>query len=87
MGYGALKGGYTFSFPTGQIFYQKLLYDIVAMIVLKRFHIVTHYCAASFSVKSLKTRQESYPQGQSLRRNGPLKIENFVQFGAFYFKN
>ena len=61
MGYGTLKGGHTFSFSTGQIFCQKLLYHIVAMIVLKRFRIVTHCYAASFSIKSLKIRQKSYP--------------------------
>ena len=50
--YGALKRGHTLLFPTGQIFSQKLLYHIVAIIVLKRFRIVTHCCAASFSIKS-----------------------------------
>ena len=50
--YGALKGGHTFLFPAGQIFCQKLLYHIVAMIVLKRFRIVTHCCDALFSIKT-----------------------------------
>ena len=31
---------------------KKLLYHIVAMIVLKRFRIVTHCCTASFSIKT-----------------------------------
>ena len=51
--YGALKGCHTFLFSTGQIFCQKLSYHIVAMIVLKRFRIVTHCYAASFSIKTL----------------------------------
>ena len=51
--YDALKGSHTFLFSTGQIFCQKLLYHIVAMIVPKRFRIVTHCYAASFSIKTL----------------------------------
>ena len=49
--YGALKRGHTFLFSTGQIFCQKLLYHIVAIIVLKHFGIVPHYYAASVSIK------------------------------------
>ena len=51
--YGALKRGHTFLFSTGQIFCKKPLYHIVAIIVLKRFRIVTNCCAASFSIKML----------------------------------
>ena len=51
--YGALKGGHTFLFSTGQIICQKLLYHIVATIVLKRLRIVTHCYAVSLSIKSL----------------------------------
>ena len=47
-----MKRGHTFLFSTGQIFCQKLLYHIVAMIELKSFRIVTHCCAASFSIKT-----------------------------------
>ena len=36
------REGHEFIFSTGQIFSQKLLYHTVAMISLKRFHIVTH---------------------------------------------
>ena len=49
--YGALKRGHTFLFSTGQTFCRKLLYHIVAMIVVKRFGIVTHCCAANVVVK------------------------------------
>ena len=45
------RGGHKFLLSTGQIFSQKLLDQIVAMISLKRFRIVTHCCAASFSIK------------------------------------
>ena len=38
--YGALNGVDTFLFSTGQIFCQKRLYHIEAMIVLKRFGIL-----------------------------------------------
>ena len=60
--YGALKGGHTFLFSAGQIFYEKLLYHIVAMIVLKCFRVVTHCYAASFSIKtpSCKTKNIFY---------------------------
>ena len=51
--YGALKRGHTFLFSTGQIFCKKPLYHIVAIIVLKRFRIVTNCCAASFSINML----------------------------------
>ena len=51
--YGALKGVHTFLFSTGQTFCQKLLYHIVAMVVLKLFRIVTRCYAVSFSIKSL----------------------------------
>ena len=51
--FGALKWGHTFLFSIEQIFCPKLLYHFVAMIVLKRFRIVTHCCAASFSIKTL----------------------------------
>ena len=52
--YDALKwGGHIFLFSTGQIFCQKYLYHIVAMISLKRFRIVTHCYAASFFFKKL----------------------------------
>ena len=51
--YGALKGGHTFLFSTEQVFCQKRLYHIVAMIVLNRFRIVRHCCAALFSIKTL----------------------------------
>ena len=54
--YGAFKGvggGHKFLFSTGQIFCQKLLYHIVAMIGLKRFRIVTHCYAVSCSIKTL----------------------------------
>ena len=44
--------GHTFLLSTGQIFCQKLLYHIVAMIVLKRFRIATHCWAASSSIKT-----------------------------------
>ena len=47
------RGVHKFLFSTGQIFCQKLLYHIVAMIGLKRFRIVTHCYAASFSIKTL----------------------------------
>ena len=50
--YGTLKGGHIFQFPTGQIFCQKLLYYIAAMIVLQRFCIVINRCDASFSIKT-----------------------------------
>ena len=49
----AMKRGHTFLLSTGQIFCKKLLYHIVAKIELKRFRIVTHCCAASFSIKTL----------------------------------
>ena len=49
--YVTLKEGHKFLFPTRQIFCQKLLYHIIAMIVLKHFRIVTHCCAASFSIQ------------------------------------
>ena len=42
------EGAHTFH----KYFVKKLLYDIVAMIVLKRFRIVTHCCDASFSIKT-----------------------------------
>ena len=51
--YGAFKGRQTFLFSTRQIFCQNVLCHIVAMIVLKRLRIVTHFCAVSFSIKSL----------------------------------
>ena len=51
--YGAFKGRQAFLFSTRQIFCQNVLCHIVAMIVLKRLRIVTHFCAVSFSVKSL----------------------------------
>ena len=47
------RAGHKFLFSMGQIFCQILLCHIVAMISLKRFRIVTHYCAASFSIKTL----------------------------------
>ena len=50
--YGALKRGHTFLFSTGQIFCRKLLYHIVAMIVLKHFCLVKQYWAASFTIKT-----------------------------------
>ena len=50
--YGALKSGHTFLLSTGQIFCQKILDHIVAMIVLKRFHIVMQCCAASFTINT-----------------------------------
>ena len=53
LSYGALNGGHTFLFSTGQIFCQKLLYNIVATIVLKRLRIVTHCYAASFTITLL----------------------------------
>ena len=42
-----------FFFSAEQIFCGKLLYYIAAMIVLKHFCLVTHCCAASFSIKTL----------------------------------
>ena len=66
-----------FLFSTGQIFCQKLLYHIVAMIVLKRFRIVTHCWAALFCIKTaffvklttfstaLKTEYETKPNNDS----------------------
>ena len=50
--YGTLKGGHIFISYRTNILLKKLLYDIVAMIVLKRFRIVTHCCDASFSIKT-----------------------------------
>ena len=50
--YGTLKTGDTFLLSTEQIFCQNLVYHITAMIVLKRFRIVTHCWAASFSIKT-----------------------------------
>ena len=50
--YGTLKRGHTFLFSTRQIFCQKILYHVVAMVVLKRFRVVTHCCTASFSIKT-----------------------------------
>ena len=50
--YGALKSGHTFLFSTGQMFCQKLLDHIAAMIVLKRSHIVTQCCTASFTINT-----------------------------------
>ena len=41
-GEGGAAGSHKFLFSTGQIFCQKILYHIVAMIVLKRFRIVMH---------------------------------------------
>ena len=74
--FGVLKGGHAFPFYTGQILGEKLLYHIAAMIVLKYFHIVTHCCAASFSIKILfvklttfstanKTEYETKPNNDS----------------------
>ena len=51
--YGFFKGGQKFLFSTGKIFCQKNLYHIVAMIVLKCCHKVTHCYAALFSIKTL----------------------------------
>ena len=51
--YGALKGGHIFLFSIEQIFCQKRLQHIVAMILLKRFRIVTHCRAALFSINTL----------------------------------
>ena len=51
--YGALKGGHSFLFSTGQTFCENILYHIVAMIVLKHFFIVRHCYPASFSLKAL----------------------------------
>ena len=51
LSYGTLKRGHISLFSTGQGFCQKILNRIVAMIVLKRFCIVTHFCAAPFSIK------------------------------------
>ena len=46
--------GHKFLFSTGQTFCQKLLFYIVFyMSGLKRFRIVTHCYAASFSIKML----------------------------------
>ena len=45
--------GHKFLLSTGQIFCQKLLYHIIVMISLKRFRIVKHCHAASFSIKTL----------------------------------
>ena len=66
--YGALKRDHTFLFSTGQIFCQKLLYHFVAMIVLKHFGIVTHCCAASFSIKRFfcKTNNIFYSHCQAI---------------------
>ena len=47
------KGSRIFLFSTGQIFCQKVLYHIVVMISTKRFRIVMHGYAASFSIKTL----------------------------------
>ena len=53
-GYGALwKRACKFLFSTGQACGQKILCQIVASINKKRFHIVTHSTAASFSIKTL----------------------------------
>ena len=53
LSYGALKGGHRYLFSTGQIFCQVISYHIVAMIVLKCFHILTHCCAAVLSINTL----------------------------------
>ena len=47
-----LKGGHKFLFSTGEIFCQKRLYHIAAMISLKRFRVVTQCYAASVSIKT-----------------------------------
>ena len=52
-GEGGAAGSHKFLFSTGQIFCQKFLYHIVAMIVLKRFRIVIHCYTASFFIKTL----------------------------------
>ena len=46
------SGGWQFLFSVGQISCQKLLCQIGANVGMKRFHIVTHSCAASFSIKT-----------------------------------
>ena len=53
LSYGALKGGHTYLFSTGQIICQVISCHIVAMIVLKCFRIVTHCCAAVLSINTL----------------------------------
>ena len=46
-------GGHNFLFFTVQTVGQKLLFHIVAMSGLKRFRIVAHCYAVSFSIKTL----------------------------------
>ena len=53
LSYGALKGGHTYLFSTGQIICQVISCHIVAMIVLKCFRIVTHCWAAVLSINTL----------------------------------
>ena len=68
-------GGHKFLFSTGQIFCQKLLNHILAMIILKYFRTITHCYAAWFSIKTLfvkltfstayKTEYETKPNDDS----------------------
>ena len=97
--YGALKRGHAFLFPTGQIFCRKRLYHIVAMIVLKRFRLVTPCCAASFSIKApfCKTNNIFYSLENQIwdktkqwfwkyiKNKGKVTLESFPNFA--YFSN
>ena len=91
--YGALKGGHTFLFSTEQIFCRKLLYHIVPMIVLKHFCIVTHCCAASFSIKTLfcKTSHIFYSLKNQVSEKTKAwfwkNIKNKVKFTLESFRN
>ena len=94
--YGAFKGvggGHKFLFSTGQIFCQKLLYHIVAMISPKRFRIVTHCYAASFSRKTLFSKtnifyslenriwdKTKYWFWKYIKNKGKVTLESFRNF-------
>ena len=85
--YGTLQGGHTFLFSTEETFCQKLLYHIVAMMVLKRFRIVTHCYAASFFIKTLfcKTNNISTARKPNIRQKQIiiLKVHHGGKFSKF----
>ena len=93
LNYGTLKEGHTFLFSTCQIFCQKLLYHIIAMLALKRFRIVTHCYTASFSIKTLfcktnnifysqKTEYQTKPNNDS-ENTSKIKVRSCWKFSKF----